>query len=65
MTDNTCYVDWLAGKYSNDPLGLILFLNRQYMELSQEKQSHAYVEIRQLLNVWVNNWCVSSENVGI
>lgn len=45
----------VAKKYHNDPIGLILFLNKN-IELSKEKQIIAYQEITQILNFWINDY---------
>jgi hypothetical protein len=54
------YVRSIMDFYGNDAVGLILFLNRQHLELSAETQAQAYVEIRQLLRTWVNEWCANT-----
>jgi len=50
------YSETIAKQFKDDPVGLLLYMNRDYFELSLDKQANAYQEYRKILRLWVEEW---------
>jgi hypothetical protein len=56
------YAKQVAERFKGDPVGLLLYLNAEYFELSIDKQANEYNNIRKIVREWVTHWGTSLED---
>ncbi len=56
------YAKNIAERFKGDPVGLLLHLDREYMELSMEKQANEYQNFRNIIRAWVTHWGETMED---